>query len=357
TQEEEILYTVFSIKEFNTEDSSFYACLEAIQLNDSNLNDVIGWYFTNTKYSTKFVKILVEELCKERHMNLIQRIEEMNEEMNIEESEEDSFDECEEDLEEDSEDKMENSHCSDLEENEAVDLEDSCDNNEEKHLDDKKLTTESNDKNIEDNKNSKENTNEIEMQENGEEILSSAQLNAIRFALKGNKNVFLRDGIIKVLNKIMKHSSTAIESFFTVLMLLKLKDSSLKEPIKYYIKNLEKNELIQEYYFYGLRQEKIFMSVFNTIFRKIDNFNWEEFLQIIKEKKIKEIECLAQEKIPLHLLKNCEMVDIIKQQIRFMDIDELFIMQECKFKRVRDSIRTRLHFLSKKESKNDLENK
>ncbi|KAL0265792.1 UNVERIFIED_CONTAM: hypothetical protein PYX00_011507 [Menopon gallinae] len=153
--------------------------------------------------------------------------------------------------------------------------------------------------------------------------------------------------LLKLLKVIVDRSKSDIRDFYHITTLLRMQGKTAKEVVNAYIKNLGNCDDLESCFLDGLRISPKMIFIFPQVYRKVQNFSWQEFIDVIKERPRLDVGCLSSVKMPpetlgqiLHELRMGE--DIVKSQIRKMDLRELLELELPRNRRTDAAVKSRI---------------
>lgn len=160
--------------------------------------------------------------------------------------------------------------------------------------------------------------------------------------------------LLKLLSVIVENSRSNIKDFYYITTLLRMKSKTAKDVVNMYIRNLKDCNNLETCFLDGLRMSPKMIFIFPQVYRKLQSFNWAEFIDVIKERPRLDVGCLSSVKMPpetlepiLYRLKMGR--NIVKSQIRKMNLDELLGLKLPQSRKIEDAIQSRIDHLRRKQ--------
>ena len=165
--------------------------------------------------------------------------------------------------------------------------------------------------------------------------------------------------LIGLLKIVVKKNQSRIRDFYPIMSLMRIRDAKIKEIVDFYVKRLRVDERVLGLFFEGLRLSPKMIFVFPQIYNRAENFDWQEFVDILKSRKL-ELECLRFVKVPASAFKEIlggVKIDpgIAKAQIKKMEIGELRLLGTPRDRKVSAAIDARIANLESKAAESTRE--
>lgn len=161
--------------------------------------------------------------------------------------------------------------------------------------------------------------------------------------------------LLKLLNVIVCNSGSNIKDFYHITTLLRMRNKTAKEIVNTYIRNLKDYTNLESCFIEGLRISPKMIFIFPQVYRKVQEFfNWAEFIDVIKERPRLDIGCLNSVKVPPEMLGQILYGlkmgrDVVKSQIRKMNLDELLGLKLPRNRKIEDAIQSRIDNIKRKQ--------
>ncbi len=167
---------------------------------------------------------------------------------------------------------------------------------------------------------------------------------------KRRKEQILLDKLVVLLDIVVKKTRCGIRDFCAMTTLLRIRHADIARIVRTYVKKINDDGKLQALFFDTLRQSPLLMLVFPQVHQKISDFDWDAFIDIVKDKRRADLGCLRFVDVPFAALKRIAHEvkrndEVLKTHIKKMSLDELRCLGAVADSKISDAIASKIKSL------------